>query len=335
MPADAVLEVGPTVNNFVPKNWRDATEKYGPQSTVEVLPNGHYVLHNYHGATPFPNPQEPNKGWKILANVFWSYYPAIYVNGPDSYGTVWANDRYGNVNATTLDVVYRLTSYITDPGFPATLNYAPGTWFTEWLMEESPEQARYTESLNLFFIDQEKVPFPDTYVVAPALRRSLRLANTARCAPIFGFDWTYDDGKTKGFNGSTSIYTGAWLGTAGKCTRIAVHGHRSVSSGSLRAAAEDFRELLNRNVLLPHLLPHHERRDPWMGELVRTEKRVGLSDVRCRVLEYPDDKASLINFDDLGAATVDKLGARAALEIDHSSDSRHAIEDLLKPFEDR
>jgi hypothetical protein len=212
MPPDAVLEVGPTVNNFVPKNWRDATEKYGRQTTVEVLPNGHYVMHNYHGGTPFPNPEEPNKGWKILANIFWSYYPAIYVNGPDSYGTVWANDRYGNVNATTLDEVYRLTSYITDPGFPATLTYAPGTWFTEWLMEESPEQARYTASLNLFFIDQEKVPFPDTYVFVPALRRSLRLANTARCAPIFGFDWTYDDGKTNGFNGSTSIYTGDWLG---------------------------------------------------------------------------------------------------------------------------
>ena len=46
--------------------------------------------------------------------------------------------------------------------------------------------------------------------------------------------------------------------------------------------------------------------------------------------------AVLINFDDRHrTARVDKLGAHAALEIDHSSDSRHAIEDLLKPFEDR
>ena len=65
----------------------------------------------------------------------------------------------------------------TDPGILASsLDYAPGTWYTEWLMEESPEQARYTASLNLFFIDQEKVPFPNTYVFVPALRRSLRLA---------------------------------------------------------------------------------------------------------------------------------------------------------------
>src|SRR5258708_23194273 len=84
---------------------------------------------------------------------------------------------------------------------------------------------------------------------------------------------------------------------AGKCTRIAVHGHRGVLSGSVRAAAEDFREVFDRNVLVPELLPDRpadDRRDLWMGELDRTEKRVGLSDVRCRVLEYPDNKASLV-----------------------------------------
>jgi len=212
IPQDAVLEVGPTVNDFLPKTWKDATEKYGQQTTVEVLPNGHYVMHNYHGGTPFPNPQEPNKGWKILANAFWAFVPAIYVNAPQNVGSVWANDRYGNVNQTTIDVVYRWSSYVTDANVPHDLNYAPGTWYTEWLMEETPEQARYTASLNLFYIDQEKVPFPDTYVFVPALRRSLRLASTARCSPVFGFDWSYDDAKTNGFNGSTSIYTGDFLG---------------------------------------------------------------------------------------------------------------------------
>ena len=212
MPEGVELEVGPTIHNFLPKAWRDTTEKYGAQTTVEVLPNGHYVMHNYHGGTPFPNPQDPNKGWKILANAFWAYQPAVYVNAPENVGSVWANDRYGNVNQTTIDVVYRWSAYITDPNFPPTMTYAPGTWYTEWLMEETPEQARYTASLNLFYIDQEKTPFPDTYVFVPALRRSLRLASTARCSPVFGFDWSYDDAKTNGFNGSTSIYTGDFLG---------------------------------------------------------------------------------------------------------------------------
>jgi hypothetical protein len=102
MPQDVELNVGPTINNFLPKSWKDTTEKYGAQTTVEVLPNGHYVLHNYHDGTPFPNPQDPNRGWKILANVFWAYQPAVYVNSPNNYGSVWANDRTIIVMATSI-----------------------------------------------------------------------------------------------------------------------------------------------------------------------------------------------------------------------------------------
>jgi hypothetical protein len=58
-------------------------------------------------------------------------------------------------------------------------NYAPSTWYAEWLMEERR--------------------FPDTCVFVPALRRSLRLANTGRCSPVFGFGWSYDDAKNQRF----------------------------------------------------------------------------------------------------------------------------------------
>jgi hypothetical protein len=58
-----------------------------------------------------------------------------------------------------------------------------------------------------------------------------------------------------------------------------------------------FKELFDRDLLVSDLLPDHvtdDRRDFWMGELDRTEKRVGLSDVRWGVPEYPDNKASLV-----------------------------------------
>jgi hypothetical protein len=212
MPADVEMEVGPIHSGFLLKSWVEATEKYGSQTSVEVTPAGHYIIKNYHGGTPFPNPQEPNKGWKILANVFWAFVPALYANTPNNYGSVWALDRFGNVAPSSFDVVYRWSAYITDPGFPTEENYAPGTWYTEYGMQESPEQARYTAALSLFYQDQEKNPFPDTFVFVPALRRSLRLSTTSRCSPVFGFDWSYDDAKTNGFNGSTSIYTGKYLG---------------------------------------------------------------------------------------------------------------------------
>jgi hypothetical protein len=73
-------------------------------------------------------------------------------------------------------------------------------------MEETPEQARYTSTLSLYFKDQEQHPVPDTYIFVPALRRSLRLSTTARCAPLFGSEWTNDDAKINGFNGGTSIF---------------------------------------------------------------------------------------------------------------------------------
>jgi hypothetical protein len=175
MPADVQMPVGTPRFDNVPKTWMAATEKYSSQVRVEVTPAGHHILRNYYGGTPFPNPQDPDKGWKILANVMWGVGPAMYINTPDHHGTVWAVDRFGDVAPSTFEVVARLTDYITDPGFPHTLDYAPGTWATGWAMQESPQQARYTASLGMIFKDQEKNPFPDTYIFVPALRRSLRL----------------------------------------------------------------------------------------------------------------------------------------------------------------
>jgi hypothetical protein len=212
MPADVQMPVGTPRFDNVPKTWMAATEKYSSQVRMEVTPAGHHILRNYYGGTPFPNPQDPDKGWKILANVMWGVGPAMYVNTPEHHGTVWSVDRFGNISPSTFDVVSRLTDYITDPGFPHTLDYAPGTWATGWAMQESPEQAKYTVSLGMIFKDQEKNPFPDTYVFVPALRRSLRLSSRSRCSPVFGLDWAYDDAAGQGFAGGTSLYTGDYLG---------------------------------------------------------------------------------------------------------------------------
>src|SRR5580700_3329462 len=126
MPADVQMDIGPShEGGNLPKTWVEATEKFGPQTAVEILPNGHYVIKNYQGGTPFPNPQEPNKGWKILANVFFGYVPAMWVKTPANYGTVWSVDRFGNIAASSIDVVYRLSDHVTDQGFQRTENYAP------------------------------------------------------------------------------------------------------------------------------------------------------------------------------------------------------------------
>jgi Protein of unknown function (DUF1329) len=212
MPNDVEIDIGETkVGGNLPPTFLAATEKYSGQNSVSVTPDGHYDLQNYQGGIPFPNPSDPHKGWKGLANVFFAYAPAIIASTPENVGTIWFADRFGNISADTFDLVYRQSGYNSDPGIPVDENYAPGTWYTQWFMEETPEQARYTASLALFFKDQESHPFPDQYVFVPALRRSLRLSTSARCAPIFGSDWANDDAKLNGFNGSTSIYDADFL----------------------------------------------------------------------------------------------------------------------------
>src|SRR5215472_3414994 len=79
MPSDVALEVGPTVTHSLPRSYLAATEKYAGQVQLQELPDGGLTLHNYQGGVPFPNPEEPHKGWKILANLWYRYSPHLSV----------------------------------------------------------------------------------------------------------------------------------------------------------------------------------------------------------------------------------------------------------------
>jgi hypothetical protein len=50
MPQDVEIDIGPARYGNLPKTWIEATEKYGAQDSVEVLPNG-----------PFQNQQLPRR----------------------------------------------------------------------------------------------------------------------------------------------------------------------------------------------------------------------------------------------------------------------------------
>src|SRR5277367_6771249 len=229
MPADVEINIGPTRYGNLPKTWIEATEKYGQQDTVEVLPNGHFRINNYHGGVVFPDPEEPHKGFKILANVFFAHAPAIFGAGPENTSSIWFVDRFGNISQDTFDFIYRQSGWDTDADFPADETYAPGTWYTEWFMEETPEQARYTATLALYYKDQEAHAVPDNYVFVPSLRRSLRLSASARCAPLFGSEWTNDDAKINGFNGGTAAFDADFLGDRKQVELVQLDGPKSGS----------------------------------------------------------------------------------------------------------
>jgi hypothetical protein len=209
MPPDVVMNVGPTQVFPAPRGYLDATEKYGNQTRVVVLPNGHYDIQNYIAGEPFPNPTEPHKGWKILADDWFGPIPRIAVGSPETgLASLCTQDRFGNSACIKTSYVYRQLAFITDPGYPRTEPGAHGAWYTEWSMIEEPEQSKYTAVLQIFYQDLQR-PEAD-YVFVPALRRSLRLASTARCSPLFGTDYTHDDARA-GFNGNISIFQAHFL----------------------------------------------------------------------------------------------------------------------------
>jgi len=65
------------MRTVTPKSWVEATEKYEPQTMIEVMSNRHYLLKNYQRGRPFTHPQDPSKGWKIMANVFYASAPML------------------------------------------------------------------------------------------------------------------------------------------------------------------------------------------------------------------------------------------------------------------
>ncbi|MGH8012553.1 MAG: DUF1329 domain-containing protein [Candidatus Binataceae bacterium] len=214
IPTDSAINVGPTMILSQPKTYLEATEKYGSQTSIGVTPSGHRYIRNYQGGMPFPDAfsgkKDPQKGYKILADDYLSWVPDLYAQPFGHPGVSCTQDRFGNIACTTLVWIYTQVGWNTDPGVPQNYPHAGNAWFTQWFTVVTPEQSRYTTNLTVFYKDPEKDQ--DDYVFVPALRRSLRLAVTARCAPAAGSDLVLDDYFTPGFNGGLALFDATYLG---------------------------------------------------------------------------------------------------------------------------
>lgn len=137
--------------------------------------------------------------------------PYLVVASPQSGRTSFCtSDRFGSRNCTKTDIVYRQLAFNSHPDVPRTDPQAASGWFPEWLMVEVPEQSKYTADLTIFSQDLPKIE--DSYVFVPALRRSLRLSVSARCAPLLGSDMIHDD-QRGGYNGGLSLLNADYLGS--------------------------------------------------------------------------------------------------------------------------
>ena len=187
LPPGWQMDVGPTVDYPVPRQWWAATEKYKNQTRLVKLDTGGYTVQGYKAGTPFPDYSGPEAGYKLLYNLYYHY-----IGAANYYRSVgYAIDRYLNTSETLSYQVYLQFTHLVDPGFSGYAQEMPGYFASYYNELEAPEQSRYTTPLFLIFDDPQKLP--EFYVFLPSLRRSLRLSAGARCAPYAGTDYVGDD----------------------------------------------------------------------------------------------------------------------------------------------
>src|SRR5215472_3150712 len=225
MPAAVEIDVGPTVIHPLPRTYIGADRN---DTRVVHLPNGRNDISGYAGGEPFPNPLEPDKGYKLLVDLWFAYAPHLIAGTPVNLFRTCVVDRYANLSCTLLNYVYRQTAYNTDPGTLRDDARAGDVWFTEWTSVEAPEQSKYTAQLTQFFKDNQRPQ--ELYVYIPAFRRSIRLGVPARCTQVVGTDYLQDDARNIGFNGGIALFDARFL------------GHRKILAltGNYPALAGDF-----------------------------------------------------------------------------------------------
>ena len=181
------MVVAPTTHFEMPRKWKEDGEKYGGQTRLERTAQGGYIMINWMAGPPFPNPSGPNKGEEIMYNAWAPLRPF----NMHSYSDGWLVDRYGDRTQNTSDDSFFQLSHLSEPNMSTSVPYAGGMFYVSRFMVMEPEQSKYTTQLQSQPDDPTRIP--ETYVFLPALRRSLRLSNAARCSPILGTDWVQDD----------------------------------------------------------------------------------------------------------------------------------------------
>ncbi len=209
MPKKSAIEVGPATPILLPRKFLQDTTANSASVRLKGLSSGGYVPYGYQAGIPFPDPMSGDpalRGQRIFWNCYYRYQPRV--QGALNYS--YTLDRAGNMTQTseTLVVLSQL-GFISDPGFPRTISEAAGYYAARYSEQIAPEQAKYTTILDLLPTDPTLLD--ELYEYVPTLRRSLRLSQAARCAPVFGGDYLIDD-EADGPPGLPQLFKIEYLG---------------------------------------------------------------------------------------------------------------------------
>ncbi len=227
MPKDLRVEVGPTVSIPLPQEYLDDTARYSSRVRLVRAATGGYVPTGYVAGLPFRRPLVGDpalSGQRIFWDCYYRYQPRV--QGAPSF--TYTLDTSGNMTQTSevKNVLSRL-AFLSDLDFPKTVADAGGYYFVKYEEQIAPEQGKYSTILELIPADPTKLD--ELYEYVPTLRRSLRLSQAARCAPVFGSDYLIDD-ENDGPPGLPQLYQIDYLGD--KKILALEHANRAGFDGS-------------------------------------------------------------------------------------------------------
>ncbi len=198
MPSDVRIEIGPTIPISLPRRYLDDTASYAKQVTLTQAAEGGYVPAGYVAGIPFPQPEKDPvlAPYEIFYDTYYHYTPRLQQNLSCNY----IADSYGNfTQSETADSVYSQLAHLSDAGFPQTVPDSIGYSLVKYYQQLSPEQGKYTTSLDISYTDVTRVD--DIYMYLPSARRPLRMSEASRCAPLPGGDFTFEESN----NGPPSL----------------------------------------------------------------------------------------------------------------------------------
>lgn len=191
VPRELEIDVGPTLPIPLPAKYLDDTEKYSGRVTLIKLPTGGYVPQGYVAGVPFPHPLAGDPaliGQRIFWDSYYRYQPRV--QGAPNYS--YTLDRAGNMTQSSeVTEVNSQLAFLSDSGLPTSISNSTPYYVAKFQEQIAPEQAKYSTLLDLTPTDPTQLD--ELYEYVPALRRSLRLSQAARCAPVFGSDYLIDD----------------------------------------------------------------------------------------------------------------------------------------------
>ncbi len=209
MPAGVQLEVGPIISIPLPKKYLDDTARYASQVKLTRTSEGGYIPVGYVAGLPFPHPLEGDPAL-IGQRIFWDSYYRYQPRVQRAQTFTYTLDSFGNMTQTSeVKSVFSQLGFLSDVGYPQTIAGANGYYFVKYSEQITPEQGKYSTILDMTPADPALLD--ELYEYVPTLRKSLRLSQAARCAPVFGSDYLIDD-ENDGPPGLPQLYRIDYLG---------------------------------------------------------------------------------------------------------------------------